>query len=660
MGIAGLWDVIGKGDVVAIAKYATDHFQKHGRPLRVAVDEPGWRFNNLTPQAVAIIREKEPAANPIEKTIMWRLFHLLKYNIQMIWVFDGPGRPWKRNKRGGGGSPKDEYERTKLLCQLLDHLKVPHHRAPAEAEAECARMQQMGIVDAVWSDDGDSLMFGATCLIGAHRTEKTVNGRKTSNWSKDEIRVHRADKILEQHDLDPESLVLFAMLAGGDYNTTGLAGCGSQVARLVSRTRHGLARALCQASQQDLIAWRLRFLEVLAVEGKRLQIPSNFPDFKALGHYRSPKVSSDEQMRNLNALKYGWDRKIDHKKLRVLLRQRFNVWIKGYMNHVAPIIMIRQLATCARSDDALLTSMKYDVQLKKTRQKKPGPDDDGTEPTQLETKITFYPLPAVDIDVAEPPEEDWSIWEKNGSHYDPAGHVECNVLSCFLEHGLPEGSLVMPEPQQRKKKQSLNATTSAPAATAMASASAPTDNAENTPAKSAPKKRGRAKKNAATVPDDATASEIAPKKRGRPKKDGGTASATPQSKKRKKPSEPDTLPDAPPAVFRLPREISFTSSANSTQIEQPEQHAAVLIEDDPPARPMADPLPRPAGSPKTPRVQAGLRPGEATSPATLRALRAASWNSAAINPPTPTAPVNAVPTSRSEVPADAEVIDLTD
>jgi Holliday junction resolvase YEN1 len=103
---------------------------------------------------------------------MWRILHFMKYNIQLIWVFDGPRRPWNRNKRGGGGRPQDERERTQLLCQLLDHLKVPHHHAPAEAEAECARMQQSGIVDAVWSDDGDTLMFGATSMISAHKVEK--------------------------------------------------------------------------------------------------------------------------------------------------------------------------------------------------------------------------------------------------------------------------------------------------------------------------------------------------------------------------------------------------------------------------------------------------------------------------------------------------------
>lgn len=65
MGINGLWEVIGKGELVSLAEHATNHFKRYGRPLRVAVDEPGWRLNNLTPAEVAKIRSKEPAANPV-------------------------------------------------------------------------------------------------------------------------------------------------------------------------------------------------------------------------------------------------------------------------------------------------------------------------------------------------------------------------------------------------------------------------------------------------------------------------------------------------------------------------------------------------------------------------------------------------------------------
>ena len=59
MGIVGLWQQLGGGQVVSIAKYASDHFEKTGRPLRIAIDEAGWRLNNLNPFQVAMIRESK-------------------------------------------------------------------------------------------------------------------------------------------------------------------------------------------------------------------------------------------------------------------------------------------------------------------------------------------------------------------------------------------------------------------------------------------------------------------------------------------------------------------------------------------------------------------------------------------------------------------------
>jgi len=130
----------------------------------------------------------------------------MKLNIQVIFIFDGPGRPWKHGSNAG----RVDYERTRLLIQLLDRLRIPHHRAPAEAEAECAMLQQSGIVDAVWSDDADSLMFGATMLIRDHRPE---DAKKNEN--KKDIRlvdVFDAGRIKTLFGLTQASILLFVLL----------------------------------------------------------------------------------------------------------------------------------------------------------------------------------------------------------------------------------------------------------------------------------------------------------------------------------------------------------------------------------------------------------------------------------------------------------------
>jgi len=113
----------------------------------------------------------------------------MKLNIQLLFVYDGLRKPAKRGK--GGGSRVDK-ELIKLLHHLFDHLNIPYHQAPGEAEAECAALQQRGIVDAVWSDDGDALMFGCTTLIKQQKV-----GRERV---KDHVKVYTAESLLEKYD----------------------------------------------------------------------------------------------------------------------------------------------------------------------------------------------------------------------------------------------------------------------------------------------------------------------------------------------------------------------------------------------------------------------------------------------------------------------------
>jgi Holliday junction resolvase YEN1 len=63
----------------------------------------------------------------------------MQLNIQLMFIFDGAQRPWKR---GGKGSNKIMSEETKELRQLLSRFSIPHYFAPGEAEAECSHLQQ--------------------------------------------------------------------------------------------------------------------------------------------------------------------------------------------------------------------------------------------------------------------------------------------------------------------------------------------------------------------------------------------------------------------------------------------------------------------------------------------------------------------------------------
>jgi Holliday junction resolvase YEN1 len=111
--------------------------------------------------------------------MFYRICRFLTLNIQLIFVFDGPGRPWKRGRHGSG---KIDYRKRDLLKEMLRAFGIPYHEVPGEAEAECARMQALGMVDVVWSQDSDCLMFGCTSWI---RDDRTVKQKGTKDRSKE-------------------------------------------------------------------------------------------------------------------------------------------------------------------------------------------------------------------------------------------------------------------------------------------------------------------------------------------------------------------------------------------------------------------------------------------------------------------------------------------
>jgi hypothetical protein len=91
----------------------------------------------------------------------------------------------------GGG--KIDYRARDLLKGMLRCFGIPFHEAPGEAGAECARLQILGLVDAVWSQDSDCLMFGCTLWLGRdqgqiegkHRQEQEIREDREGRGSSD-------------------------------------------------------------------------------------------------------------------------------------------------------------------------------------------------------------------------------------------------------------------------------------------------------------------------------------------------------------------------------------------------------------------------------------------------------------------------------------------
>ncbi|XP_953184.1 endonuclease (xp-g/RAD2 homologue), putative [Theileria annulata] len=98
------------------------------------------------------------------------------------------------------------------IHKLLDHFGVPYIVAPSEAESQCAYMNRSGKCYAVISDDSDSLVFGAKCLLKNFYNDKVFE-------------LYKLDRIRRELGIGRKQLALIAIICGCDY-TNGVKGIG--------------------------------------------------------------------------------------------------------------------------------------------------------------------------------------------------------------------------------------------------------------------------------------------------------------------------------------------------------------------------------------------------------------------------------------------------
>jgi Holliday junction resolvase YEN1 len=373
----------------------------------------------------------------------------LTLNIQLIFVFDGPGVPGKIRWKGKRGIA----QRPELLKQVLECLGVPYQVAPAEAEAECAELQKFGKVDAVWSGDADALMFGCDLLISDHRIAKEHGDQDRSKGhtekSKTHVQIIRAQKMKEELAIDREKLVLFAILAGGDYHP-GLSGCGAGLAQQVVQ-EGTLARELCECRNQlDCTRWRTKLTAVLrnyhSVKGMVVP-PPDFPQYDVLKQYCRPTVTPGHLLRKAR-LDLAFSRPLQERELLQVTSSRFNIWGKLYMDHVGPILLTRALV---QKDSASLNNILQGIKPKKQHK------SDKAEVMELRSvqrAIRFCPFEVTTLQRTD--FEDGNLkgmWvNKRGVPFDPGYVVECDHFPAILLQYVESQTMSDPLPAVAKQK----------------------------------------------------------------------------------------------------------------------------------------------------------------------------------------------------------------
>ncbi|RAL07706.1 crossover junction endodeoxyribonuclease [Aspergillus homomorphus CBS 101889] len=326
MGIPGLIHAIGAGERISLSKLAIGHLERNARPIRVAVDISIWLFQ---------VQAGRGGRNPELRTLFYRLLKILALPIHPLFVYDGQHKPpFKRGRvvttRSYGSAPI-----IRLSKILVDLFRFPRHDAPGEAEAECARLQRVGVVDAVMSNDVDALMFGSTFTVMNFSKESGTGTAAATH-----VTCYRMDgtgtpcKVM----LDRAGMILFAMLSGGDYLPSGVPKCGSKLAGEIARAGFGedlleIIDSEGPDMEERLSEWRERLQYELEenesgyfqTKHKVVRVPETFPDKTILSYYAKPMVSTDSEIKALERrLENAWDQEIDAVQLRRFAADTFD------------------------------------------------------------------------------------------------------------------------------------------------------------------------------------------------------------------------------------------------------------------------------------------------------------------------------------------------
>ncbi|KAL8744748.1 MAG: hypothetical protein Q9190_003046 [Brigantiaea leucoxantha] len=450
-----LYGEIGQGDRVALSKLSVEHFEKLGRPLRIAIDASIWSFQTQSGKG---------GTNPALRTLYYRILRLLSICVQPLFIFDGPNKPpFKRNtKTGGHGAALLPNFLTKELLKLFG---LPYHTAPGEAEAECALLQKEGIVDAVLSEDADTMMFGCTVQLRSWSCQGTKGNRTPTH-----VNVYRAESIKDgKIGLNREGIILIALMSGGDYSPAGVPRCGIKLACEAARAGFGLD--LCRLSRNDSIGlnqWKERLEHELKsnesgffrMKHKKLIIPATFPDKVILKYYMHPAVSNSESLNKLRS-EIHWRNEIDVIRLRNFVAEAFE-WTrisgaKKFIRSLVPALLVnkfhRRSNTERDTDNLNIIANQESALIKEVHDRRMHHSTDGLP----ELRVSCIPASLVGLDLKTEEPDDERVEDTSDSEptnnadrrrsrspskssrstYDPTRPVKMWIAESFVKAGVP-------------------------------------------------------------------------------------------------------------------------------------------------------------------------------------------------------------------------------
>ncbi|KAL8994870.1 MAG: hypothetical protein Q9188_006945 [Gyalolechia gomerana] len=170
--------------------------------------------------------------------------------------------------------------------QLLKLFGLPYITAPMEAEAQCAELVSLGLVDGIVTDDSDIFLFGGTRVY-----KNMFNQAKF-------VECYLTSDLEKEYSLDRQKLIGVAHLLGSDY-TEGIPSVGP-VTALEILSEFDTLEAFAEWCNNVQLAQKLSvedsanaFRRKFRKQAQKLFLPSPFPDRRVDIAYLHPEVDND-------------------------------------------------------------------------------------------------------------------------------------------------------------------------------------------------------------------------------------------------------------------------------------------------------------------------------------------------------------------------------
>ena len=169
--------------------------------------------------------------------------------------------------------------------ELLKLFGIPYIVSPTEAESQCAILLNLGLVDAVATEDSDIFLFGGNYIY-----------RNLFNQKKD-IEAYCIDAVEKELGLSRNMLIDYALLVGSDY-TEGIKGIGTVLALEILgefKSAESFAnwfRDVKEVTKSDSSIKKKLFK---MKENSKIVISAYFPEKKVIDAYLRPNVSYSKE-----------------------------------------------------------------------------------------------------------------------------------------------------------------------------------------------------------------------------------------------------------------------------------------------------------------------------------------------------------------------------